>query len=278
MKQHDLASTISRFVINKNELFEIAKNIKSTANLITIIDCIHFGLNTYKQKTIFEIDSVVDYLHEELNTGHWSDVPISIRQCFTIASFIKCLIILKVADKFDINLLQTALKSIDLGLLLGAPLNLNEELLTDTAKYLALEIDELRSDSSTSNIKIGNEPLNTSVYKNLIAKEIPIVNIPSLEQFNESYFIPQIPVKLKGCMDQWPACKRWLNVNYLLKIAGDRTVPIEIGSHYLDENWSQKLMTLKDFILKHYLSKDGDIGYLAQHNLFDQVSNKKLPR
>lgn len=56
-------------------------------------------------------------------------------------------------------------------------------------------------------------------------------------------------------------------------MAGNRTVPIEIGSHYTDENWSQKLMTLKEFITNHYLSETGNIGYLAQHNIFDQVLN-----
>lgn len=72
-------------------------------------------------------------------------------------------------------------------------------------------------------------------------------------------------------MHHWPASKKWLDVNYLVNVAGDRTVPIEIGSHYTDENWTQKLMTLKTFILNHYLSDNGDIGYLAQHNLFEQV-------
>lgn len=54
-------------------------------------------------------------------------------------------------------------------------------------------------------------------------------------------------------------------------MAGDRTVPVEIGSHYADENWSQKLMTLKEFIRKYYLGDADDMGYLAQHNLFEQV-------
>lgn len=72
-------------------------------------------------------------------------------------------------------------------------------------------------------------------------------------------------------MTHWPAMKKWVDLEYLLKIAGSRTVPIEIGSHYTDASWSQKLMTLEEFIKKHYLSESGDVGYLAQHNLFDQV-------
>ncbi|CAH1994873.1 unnamed protein product [Acanthoscelides obtectus] len=76
-------------------------------------------------------------------------------------------------------------------------------------------------------------------------------------------------------MRHWPAMKKWQNVDYLLNIAGERTVPVEIGAHYADEEWSQKLMKLKDFILKYYVSESGDIGYLAQHNLFDQIAELK---
>ena len=36
-------------------------------------------------------------------------------------------------------------------------------------------------------------------------------------------------------------------------MAGPRTVPVEMGVRYTDEDWSQKLMTLSDFIDKHVL-------------------------
>nr|XP_023022398.1 lysine-specific demethylase 8-like [Leptinotarsa decemlineata] len=77
------------------------------------------------------------------------------------------------------------------------------------------------------------------------------------------------------CMNHWPATSKWIDVNYLLKIAGDRTVPIEVGFHYVDENWSQKLMTMREFIKQHYLSDNYKIGYLAQHNLFEQITELK---
>lgn len=72
-------------------------------------------------------------------------------------------------------------------------------------------------------------------------------------------------------MTHWPAVNKWLNPHYFLKLAGTRTVPVEIGSHYADENWSQKLMTMQEFVMKYFMSESGEIGYLAQHNLFDQV-------
>lgn len=49
-------------------------------------------------------------------------------------------------------------------------------------------------------------------------------------------------------------------------------MPVELGSQYSDENWSQKLMTLKEFIEKHYLQQEAEVvGYLAQHDLLHQV-------
>lgn len=60
------------------------------------------------------------------------------------------------------------------------------------------------------------------------------------------------------------------SIDYLLSISGKRTVPIEIGSKYTEADWSQKLMTLKEFIDK-FIINGQSLGYLAQHPLFDQV-------
>lgn len=231
---------------------------------------------------VFEIASVLDYLHEELSTGHWSEVPIEIRQNFTIASFVKALLLLLQQPTGDVTVtaLQECLKSLDMGLLLGAPLEENAELLSEAAKCVrALINDVLPQSEGISGEAIAKRKLDDvylqGEFQRLPGKEINCVELPSIESFNKDYFIPQIPVKLKGCMLHWPATTKWLDLNYLLQVAGDRTVPIEIGSHYTDEDWSQKLMTMKEFIKKHYLSDTGDIGYLAQHNLFDQITELK---
>ena len=44
-----------------------------------------------------------------------------------------------------------------------------------------------------------------------------------------------------------------VSIDYLKRIAGPRTVPVEIGLRYTDEDWSQKLMTISDFIDKYIL-------------------------
>jgi lysine-specific demethylase 8 len=62
-------------------------------------------------------------------------------------------------------------------------------------------------------------------------------------------------------------------LDYIEELAGNRTVPIEIGSKYTDTDWSQRLMTIKEFIKRFVQVDDFDStkGYLAQHPLFDQV-------
>lgn len=71
-------------------------------------------------------------------------------------------------------------------------------------------------------------------------------------------------------MQHWKALKQWRNLKYLNKVAGTRTVPIEIGSRYTDENWTQQLVNFSEFLREHISKKNEQVGYLAQHQLFDQ--------
>lgn len=63
----------------------------------------------------------------------------------------------------------------------------------------------------------------------------------------------------------------WKDSKYLMRVAGARTVPVEIGSRYTEEDWSQSLIPLSQFLEKYILSESSVTGYLAQHQLFEQV-------
>lgn len=263
------------------EKYEQVKNFKLNNCHVnkTFINCIKYcwSEDLVEELKKFEIDSILDYLQDELNTGHWSEVPIEIRRGFSLASFIKSLILLKNSSTYNLELLQEVLKCLDIGLLLGAPLQFNDSLLSESAKVLTQHINEIKTEFeeiNPLNKKRSLEEENITEYHKIKATEIDEVDCPSVEYFNKHYFLKNIPVKLIGCMNHWPASQKWLDVNYFLKIAGERTVPIEIGSHYVDENWSQKLVLLKDFIKDYYLNDSSEIGYLAQHNLFEQVYTK----
>jgi lysine-specific demethylase 8 len=64
------------------------------------------------------------------------------------------------------------------------------------------------------------------------------------------------------------------------RVAGLRTVPVEIGQHYAKDDWSQQLMTVNDFIDIFILNDKepppethatGKTGYIAQTELFEQI-------
>lgn len=82
------------------------------------------------------------------------------------------------------------------------------------------------------------------------------------------------PIIIPNAFLSWPAMKLWHDPNYLKKqtLNGHRIVPVEIGSHYLDSEWTQKLMPFSNF-LDHYLIPENpkEIGYLAQHDVFAQI-------
>lgn len=45
------------------------------------------------------------------------------------------------------------------------------------------------------------------------------------------------------------------SVDYLRAVAGCRTVPVEVGSRYTDEEWSQTLLTVNEFIDRYVVKK-----------------------
>ncbi|KAL3379301.1 hypothetical protein AABB24_000153 [Solanum stoloniferum] len=74
-------------------------------------------------------------------------------------------------------------------------------------------------------------------------------------------------------MDHWPAKSKWNDMNYLRRVAGFRTVPVEVGKNYLCSEWKQELITFSEF-LERTRSNDTtsmETTYLAQHQLFDQI-------
>ncbi|KAI9761873.1 MAG: peroxisomal targeting signal 2 receptor [Chaenotheca gracillima] len=107
----------------------------------------------------------------------------------------------------------------------------------------------------------------------------------------------KVPLIIKNAVVEWPAFERWRDPSYLLRrtLNGRRLVPVELGRAYTDEGWGQAIVPfsqfLDEYILQgsHEYSKDrvaarsrgkegeeevvepGKIGYLAQHDLFQQI-------
>ena len=135
------------------------------------------------------------------------------------------------------------------------------------------------------------------VERHLSLSPIPrLVHPPSMNVFTSQIFNPRRPHLIEGIVSQWPAFEKW-NLEYLLQVAGPRTVPIEVGATYMSQEFTQKMMTLEKFVNKyidakknttHKLEKKKEqeqeqeqekekeqifspMAYLAQHELFDQI-------
>lgn len=106
-----------------------------------------------------------------------------------------------------------------------------------------------------------------------------LLKSPTYPDFSTHHYDRREPALLEGIIEDWPALERWHDPNYLIAAAGERTVPVEVGSQYSSDDWSQRLVKFKDFIAQHMteesatrnVDNEQDRAYLAQHELFDQI-------
>ncbi|XP_065500671.1 bifunctional peptidase and arginyl-hydroxylase JMJD5 isoform X1 [Caloenas nicobarica] len=202
-------------------------------------------------------DVLRDYSWEKLNAGPWREVRKAWRQVYAYGCLFGAL-----AEVAAGRPLPRAVRLCDLGLLLGAAVL--DDALARLVRVLQPHLPraERREPAAGSAEGAHADPAPGPV-------ELPRLRCPSLEHFRDNYLIPQKPVVLEGIIDHWPCMKKW-SVDYFCQVAGCRTVPVELGGRYTDEEWSQKLMTVSDFIDRYIVNKNS-LGYLAQHQLFDQI-------
>lgn len=238
-------------------------------------------------------EAIKDHLWEVINTGHFSKVNRIQRQLLTLASLEKAVLLLIQGhlSRNDANELRDkCIWELDNGLLLGCPLDHPTycQALNDCLKI----VQASNSDDKTATVGATPTTTKTAILNpnNELVREpneicdLAIVPRPSVQHFQERYFNECWPVILTECMDQWPATTKWTQPDYLLNVCAARTVPVEIGSSYTNENWSQDLVKFEDFFRRQFLNDSNTIGpsddpstsnveYLAQHNLFDQIGD-----
>ncbi|XP_050428165.1 bifunctional peptidase and arginyl-hydroxylase JMJD5-like isoform X2 [Adelges cooleyi] len=219
--------------------------------------------------SLSKIEDVLEKIWEYLHTGSWVDVSEGMRKLYSHASLFKTKLLLQ--SSYDEEVIKKAIKAIDMGLLMG---NEFREELTKAATFLCNALQTNLNVLEPQAVINNKCPSNNDILHQ-IGKEIPIINIPSLETFFRDYFKPKLPVKITGGMLHWPALDKWNDLNYILRMAGSRTVPVEIGSSYADEDWSQTLITIEEFINNRVLHPKDKTTYLAQHQLFNQIPELK---
>uniref|UniRef100_A0A182QMN7 JmjC domain-containing protein n=1 Tax=Anopheles farauti TaxID=69004 RepID=A0A182QMN7_9DIPT len=219
-------------------------------------------------KNLVNIGMLYDMVYNRLHTGQWNAVEPVEREMFTILTYVRILYTLAVSSN-EIESIQDGIYLADLGLMLGSSIstkrdNIETDLLTETASILS---------SYLLSILGIFWVLSIGWWQNHLHNKFIFLHVRS------NCYDKKEPAILKGIIDDWPAMERWHDPNYLLTIAGERTVPIEIGSQYSNDDWSQKLMKFREFIEQNICSEapsskkraDHPAAYLAQHDLFDQI-------
>jgi len=253
----------------------------------------HFKAFEYESARVI-VEHIVAISWEKIHTGHWTAVAIVWRDVYSYGRLLMAL------WKVIHMEFAGAIKDLDLALWMGGPL------LDNTIKFLvsctqqwayqrqqkqaANESEKLQIVVTSSNTQEKRQlDLNANLYEvqskrscirvPVVLKEhnVDRVSFPSMETFYRDYMKLCKPVIITDAMSHWPSLNEhnWNDVEYFKKVAGLRTVPVEVGKTYLDDQWGQKLMTLNEFIDNFVInprqSDSSDIGYLAQTQLFDQI-------
>lgn len=219
-------------------------------------------------------EAVLDCSWEKLNTGPWQDVDKDWRRVYAFGCLLKAACLCEASE--DATTVAAALKVCDMGLLMGAAI-LGDILIKVAAILQTHLLSRKRpaqgpTQEQPSTKKARNEHVSIPDMKS--ERTVPRLHCPSLQYFRKHFLVPERPVILEGVADHWPCMKKW-SLEYIQEVAGCRTVPVEVGSRYTDEEWSQTLMTVNEFISKYIVDEPRDVGYLAQHQLFDQIPELK---
>lgn len=93
------------------------------------------------------------------------------------------------------------------------------------------------------------------------------------EEFQAHLDDSNTPFIMTGAIEHWPARVGWTSPSYWMKrtLGGRRLVPVEVGSQYTDDAWSQKIIPFRDFLSTYMLGECTEPGYLAQYDLFAQI-------
>ncbi|KAG9450670.1 hypothetical protein H6P81_010635 [Aristolochia fimbriata] len=214
---------------------------------------------------------------EQLHSGPWHSVLPVWRDAYSMA----CLLV--AAFHHRAKEYREALKVLDMGIIMGGML-LRKDLDAAVDKIifssgdsaeLAEEGLERSRGARFAEFEYSDEAkvLQVLPSKSLCHQIVERKASLSLERFLSDYFLAGRPVIITDCMLHWPALSKWKDLEYLRRVAGDRTVPVEVGKNYLSANWKQELITFSQFLERIQATECHISGptYLAQHPLFDQI-------
>ncbi|KAM8709658.1 hypothetical protein ACLKA7_016464 [Drosophila subpalustris] len=213
------------------------------------------------------VQALVDKNWERIHSGHFSCVSLTIRKIYALGCYFKIFFLL--LEKSSLEQHEQCSTILDEAQLLGCTDSLYvkcSELQAALMKYL--DVDATKMSPTPL-------PVLDAVQRRVSRCDIPQLDAPSIIEFRANCYDALQPTLLLNTINHWSALRKWRDLNYLLKVAGNRTVPIEIGSNYTSDEWSQQLVKLRDFLYRQFgegnQTANLNVEYLAQHELFSQI-------
>ncbi|CAI0412752.1 unnamed protein product [Linum tenue] len=164
---------------------------------------------------------------EQLHSGPWHSVLPVWRDAYSMA----CLLVARFHCRDGEY--KEALRVLDMGLIMGGMLlrgDLDSAIQIISAKSRGGGGE--REGGKWRLVEDGEfskaEVLRVLPVKSLTGKLVAKRSGLSLEGFLRDHFLAGSPVIISDGMAHWPASRKWNDVDYLRRVAGDRTVPVEI--------------------------------------------------
>ena len=207
-------------------------------------------------------------LQEAWDRLHAGDRCLAIRYSYATAAVSKALVVLSSSrSESSPEEMREALRCLDMALIMSPPLA--SKALTSAASLIH---ERLPTSSPALASKISAQ--------DVVAIRQPIVEEENIQvlRFEREYYRRERCVVIRRAAQHWPALdaqsgRKW-SLEYLCRRAGHRTVPVEVGKRYTDSTWTQKLMTVNEFVRDYVACEgrnDAEAGYLAQHDWFKQI-------
>jgi hypothetical protein len=175
---------------------------------------------------------LLDFAWEKLHAGRWDQVEDVWRDLYALAAIPVADIQPQLRDK--IKILDTALIMCREGeykdLLMEKIGEIEEQIIGNEKKRKRLELDQ----------RVDSVDLKNDKVQRIHALKLSILGFAERMKMNQPFII-------QGLLEDWPAFvgdRSWRDVDNVVKMAGHRYVPVEIGQHYASEQWGQKMMFL----------------------------------
>jgi len=251
-----------------------------------IVKCVHAHLLLSEGPHI-SLPKLTIFQHlvwERLNTGYWANVWSGWRDLYGLITVARVLEVAKLAEDFSVkqDVVLDVIRLCDMGIMLGGPVmgGIMEELAEVLTKSLVNHLDTTEEIYTSKKLKLSasspSPSLDISCHSLKLKSSllpIPSLTAPSIPTFITQCKLPRTATLIRDCMEDWPCMTgstRW-SCDRLVHLAGPRTVPVELGRKYTDNSWTQQLLTVEQFVSRYMKGTSTQTGYLAQHQLLDQV-------